>query len=101
MVGGLEERRCGAGNIGRDWMAHAWRRVRSIVLCAHWQGKEMVVGDHLGGGRHLLVDTLAACSELLAPSRLSSLLWVDRFIGASKGRALWSNVGRWQRELRP
>jgi hypothetical protein len=62
MVGSLEERTCGASNIGRDWMARAWCRVCSIILCANWQGKEMVVRDDLGGCQHFLVDTFTTGS---------------------------------------
>jgi hypothetical protein len=54
-----------AHNTGWNFMAHGWRRIRSLFLCADWKGEEMVLGDDMGRGRNFLMDTSAHSGDLL------------------------------------
>ena len=65
-------------NNGWDRMAHGGGRVGRIVLCAHWEGEAMVVGNHLGRRWILLLDTAADLREPSFASGFSWLLCIDR-----------------------
>jgi hypothetical protein len=64
----MENRSTNAGNTGWDRMAHGWGGIGRVVLCAHWEGKEVVVGDYMGGGGFLFLDTAAYFRELSSAS---------------------------------
>ena len=81
-------------------MAHGGRGIGRGVLCAHREGKEVVMGDNVGRGRILLVDTAADRREHVAAARFSRLLCVDGYAHVDEGGVFWSHVGRGQYQLR-
>ena len=81
-------------------MAHGGSGIGRGVLCAHREGEEVVLGDYMGSGRLLFMDTAADWGEHAAAARLSRLLCVDGYAYAHEGRVFWSHVGDRQRELR-
>src|ERR1700733_1511761 len=81
-------------------MAHGGRGLRRLILCAHWEGEEVVLGNHLGRRRILLMDSVADRRELSFAPKLSQLLCLARPRPDVEGCALRRDVGRGQRELR-
>ena len=81
-------------------MAHGGRGIGRGILCAHREGKEVVMGDNVGRGRILLVDTAADRREHVAVARFSRLLCFDGYAHVDEGGVFWSHVGRGQYQLR-
>jgi hypothetical protein len=48
-----------------DRVAHYWRGLRRIILCADWQGEAMVMGDYVGCGWVVLLDSAADLGEFV------------------------------------
>lgn len=96
----IKKRRRHVWNTGWYRVAHGWRSIWRGILCAHREGKEMAMGDHLGGGRLFLLDCNALVRELPAAPSLWCFLSINYRACALRSGPTRRHVGCRQCQLR-